>query len=118
MRGEGMMASWPPPQREDRFKIGDKIWWHVPTVMDWCNSWAPPLDKPVTVIAVKDKKNSSHTQLVRITPNYCPWGDEFGGEWFLPVGIKSHNDKAYTGRPDVKRLREWKHERERERWGR
>lgn len=109
------MADWPPPQREDRFKVGDEIWWHVPTVMDCCNSWAPDTSKPVRVIAVKDKRNSSHTQLVRVTPNYCPFTDEFGGEWFLPVGIQSHNDPAYYNRPDVQRLLEWKRERWKER---
>lgn len=20
--------SWPPPQREDRFEVGDEVWWH------------------------------------------------------------------------------------------
>ena len=100
---------WPPPMREDRFSVGDEVWWHIPTVMDHCRSWAPNITKPVTVIAVKnhtlmsgsDRPASGHWQLVRVSPNYCPWGDEFDGLWFLPTGIKSHNDAAYRNRPDV-----------------
>lgn len=110
------MAAWPPPQREDLFQVGDVVWYNIPVVMDCCRSWAPDITKPVTVIAVKDAgHNTSHKQLIRVTPNYNPYGDEFGGIWFLPVGIESHNDKAYSMRPDVVALREWQIEREKTR---
>lgn len=97
--------SWPPPQRADRFNVGDEVWWNIPTVMDACNTWAPDITKPVKVIAVRDHKNTAHAQLVRVSPNYCPWGDEFDGTWLLPVGIRSHNDDAYRNRPDFIHIR-------------
>ncbi len=84
--------------RQDKFKIGDSIWWHIPTVMEHCRSWAPDICNPTTVIAVEDitnphlQKAAGHTQRVRIAPNYCPYGDEFSGGWFNPTGKKSHND--------------------------
>jgi hypothetical protein len=86
----------------ERFSVGDEVWWHVPTVMDSCRTWAPDISKPTKIIAVKDREgwavdqvNPCHPQLVRVSPNYCPWGDEFDGSWLLPVGIKSHNDPAF-----------------------
>lgn len=109
--------SWPPPQREDRFSVGDEVWWNIPVVMDFCRTWAPDITKPVTVIAVKEHTNSGHSQMVRVSPNYCPHTDEFDGGWFLPVGIQTHNDPAYRNRPDVVALREWRHEAETRRWG-
>jgi hypothetical protein len=89
--------------RTDRFEVGDEVWWHIPTVMDFCRSWAPDITKPTTVIAVKDHpcgasdhpNRARHSQLVRVSPNYCPYGDEFEGSWLLPVGVKSHNDAAF-----------------------
>jgi len=82
---------------ERLFKVGDVVWWHVPTVMDHCRTWAPDISKPVTVIDVQDVPCplGGHPQLVRVSPNYSPYGDEFAGSWFLPVGIKTHNDPAY-----------------------
>lgn len=79
------------------FKVGDEVWWHVPSVMAHCRTWAPDTLKPVSIVAVQDAKgvNLPHPQLVRVSPNYCPYGDEFSGSWFLPVGIRSHNDAAY-----------------------
>lgn len=82
----------------ERFKVGDVVWWNVPTVMDHCRAWAPDTLKPVTIIAAEDRPSPNgvgHPQLVRVSPNYCPYGDEFSGDWFLPVGIRSHNDPAY-----------------------
>jgi len=89
--------------RLDRFSVGDEVWWHIPTVMACCRSWAPDITKPTKIIAVRDKPlgpdgklhNSSHTQLVRVSPNYSPYGDEFEGSWLLPVGVRSHNDAGY-----------------------
>lgn len=90
------------PQRQDKFAVGDKVWWHIPTVMDHCRTWSPDITRPVKIIAVKEREpgsngkiNAGHTQLVRVSPNYCPWGDQFDGSWLLPVGIKSHNDPAF-----------------------
>lgn len=102
------MRTWPPPVREDRFTVGDEVWWHIPTVMDFCRTWAPDITKPVKIIAVRDHKNASHSQLVRVSPNYCPYGDEFDGSWFLPTGIKDHNDPAFRNRPDIIALGEWR----------
>ena len=86
----------------ERFSVGDEVWWHVPTVMDCCRTWSPNITKPTKIIAVKDREgwsigkiNPSHPQLVRVSPNYCPWGDEFDGGWLLPVGITTHNDPAF-----------------------
>lgn len=82
----------------ERFSVGDEVWWHVPTVMQHCRTWAPVIDKPVTIVEVQDRPSPNgvvHPQLVRVSPNYCPYGDEFGGDWFLPVGIQSHNDAAF-----------------------
>jgi len=89
--------------RTDRFAVGDEVWWHIPTVMDHCRSWAPDITRPTTIIAVREHpcaapdhvNRSRHTQLVRVQPNYCPWGDEFEGGWLLPVGVRSHNDEAF-----------------------
>lgn len=85
--------------REDRFAVGDEVWWNVPVVMEHCRTWAPDITRPTTVIAVKDRPPrfipASHSQLVRVSPNYCPYGDEFDGIWLLPTGIKTHNDPAY-----------------------
>jgi hypothetical protein len=98
--------SWPPPLRQDRFVVGDEVWYHVPTVMDACRTWAPDISKPARIIAVRDierrpdgKVPSGHTQMVRVSPNYCPHGDEFNGGWFLPVGIQTHNDPAFRNAP-------------------
>lgn len=110
-------TTWPPPMREDRFKVGDEVWWHVPTVMECCRTWAPDITKPVTVVAVRDHRNSGHSQLVRVSPNYCPWDNEFDGSWLLPVGIKSHNDPAFRDRPDVVANREWRQRQEAKREG-
>lgn len=102
-----MSRVWPPPQRADRFAVGDVIWWNVPVVMSSCVTWAPDITQPVKVIEIKDKKSpGGHSQLVRVSPNYCPYGDEFDGLWFLPVGIHSHNELAYRERPDVIARRE------------
>lgn len=104
---------WPPPMREDRFAVGDEVWWHIPTVLAACTTWAPDITKPVTIIAVKDRHpgpsgrvNAGHSQLVRVSPSYCPYSDEFDGTWLLPVGIKHHNDPAYCNRPDIIARRE------------
>lgn len=98
--------SWPPPLRQDRFAVGDEVWYHIPTVMDACRTWAPDITRPTKIIAVRDipipegwtRPNSGHTQMVRVSPNYCPHGDEFNGGWFLPVGIRDHNDPAWRNR--------------------
>ena len=76
--------------RTDKFAVGDVVEWNTPIVMQHCRTWAPDITKPVTVIAVSSIDNEhlqragGHTQLVRIEPNYCPWGDEFSGTWFKP----------------------------------
>lgn len=83
---------------ERPFAVGDEVWWHVPTVMDHCRTWTTDISKPVTIIAVQDRpcpRGIGHPQLVRVSPNYCPYGDEFEGSWFLPVGIKHHTDPSY-----------------------
>ena len=79
------------------FKVGDEVWWHVPSVMDLCRTWCPDTNKPTTIIAVRPAPGIrvDHPQQVRVSPNYSPYGDEFSGAWFLPVGIQSHNDPAY-----------------------
>lgn len=98
---------WPPPMRADRFAVGDEVWWNIPVVMSSCNTWAPDITKPVTVIEVNDSKGpGGHSQMVRVSPNYCPYGDEFNGLWFLPVGVRSHNEPSYRNRPDVIARRE------------
>lgn len=109
--------TWPPPLRTDRFNVGDEVWYHVPTVMDGCRTWAPDITKPTTIIAVRDipvgpngRVNSGHTQMVRVSPNYCRYGDEFNGGWFLPVGIKSHNDPAFREMMDRARAALQHHE--------
>jgi hypothetical protein len=85
--------------RKDRFEVGDEVWWNIPVVMDCCNTWAPDITKPTKIIAVRDRPPSfngkGHSQMVRVLPNYCPWGDEFEGTWLLPTGVLSHNDRAY-----------------------
>jgi len=105
-----MLRGWEHDIRKDRFAVGDEAWWNVPVVMACCNTWAPDTLKPVTIIAVSDKptraeglKPHLHAQMVRVSPNYSPWGDEFDAVWLLPVGIRSHNDKAYWAM-----LEEWR----------
>ena len=107
------MSGWPPPLRDDRFAVGDEVWYHVPTVMDACRTWAPDTLKPTRIIAVRDipigksgRVNSGHTQMVRVSPNYCPHGDEFNGGWFLPPGIKTHNDPAFRALMDRARAQQ------------
>lgn len=97
----------------ERFSVGDEVWWHVPTVMDCCNTWTPNITKPTKIIAVKDREgwsigraNPCHPRLVRVSPNYCPWGDEFDGSWLLPVGITSHNDPAFRALTEQPRTSE------------
>lgn len=90
--------TYPPKLRYDKFKVGDEVCWCIPVVMACCHSWAPDITSPTKVIAVKDRKpsiNNGHTQLVRVSPNYCPFTDEFEGTWFLPTGVLSHNDPRY-----------------------
>jgi hypothetical protein len=76
--------------RTDKFAVGDVVEWNTSIVMQHCRTWAPDITTPVTVIAVRSVDNEhlqragGHTQLVRIEPNYCPWGDEFSGTWFKP----------------------------------
>ena len=76
-----------------RFAIGDEVWWHVPTVMASCRTWAPDITKPTKIIAVNEGNwiGIAHPQQVRVAPSYCPYGDEFGGSWFLPIGFTDHN---------------------------
>lgn len=90
--------SYPPRLRHDKFAVGDEVWWHIPTVMACCRSWSPDITKPTKITAVTDRApsiNNGHTQLVRVSPNYCPFTDEFEGTWLLPVGVRSPNDPAY-----------------------
>lgn len=76
-----------------RFEVGDEVWWHVPTVMDFCNTWAPDITRPTKIIAVETRAGggTGHPQMVRVSPNYCPHGDQFDASWFLPVGVTDHN---------------------------
>ena len=77
--------------RTDVFAIGDRVEWNVPVVMQFCRTWAPDITKPVEIIAVRSAGNehlqraAGHTQLVRVSPNYSPFDDEFSGAWFKPT---------------------------------
>jgi hypothetical protein len=61
------------PLRQDRFAVGDEVYYHIPTVMAGCINWAPPLDAVAKIIAVRDvprtldgKIAGTHTQIVRV----------------------------------------------------
>jgi hypothetical protein len=88
------------PLRTDTFAVGDEVWWLVPTVMEFCRTWAPDTLKPTAIIAVRPielehvQRNAGHTQYVRVSPNYCPYSDEFSGAWFNPTGVKHHTETA------------------------
>lgn len=77
--------------RTDTFQVGDMVEWHMPTVMKFCRTWAPDTSKPTEIIAIRPvgkphmEANAGHTQYVRVSPNYCPYGDEFSGAWFRPI---------------------------------
>ena len=76
-----------PPTRQDRYRRGDKVEWLLPVVMQNCRTWAPDLTKEFSIIAVRDAPGvrPEHCQLVRVAPNYSPYGDEFSGGWFKPI---------------------------------
>lgn len=77
--------------RTDRYEVGDVVEWHLPTVMASCHTWAPDVSRPTTIIAVEDiesaggREAAGHSQHVRVSPNYCPYGDGFSGAWFKPL---------------------------------
>ncbi len=73
-----------------RFEVGDVVWWHIPTVMDHCRTWAPDITRPVKLIAVSSTDGGD--EMVRVQPNYFKHGDEFNASWFLPVGVQHHNE--------------------------
>lgn len=86
-------------KRDDKFKVGDKVWWNVPVVMQACRTWVPDTMKPTVVIAVRDHMpNAGHSQLVRVSPNYCPYGDEFDGSWFYPINREKDCAIDHNGR--------------------
>lgn len=77
--------------RQDTYKVGDAVKWRLSVVAEHCLTWAPDLTKEYTVIEVRDETNphlqraAGHTQQIRVSPNYCPYGDKFSGAWFEPV---------------------------------
>lgn len=76
-----------PVTRMDRYRPGDKVEWLLPAVMANCRTWAPDMTKEFSIIAVREAPGvrREHCQLVRVTPNYSPYGDEFSGSWFKPI---------------------------------
>ena len=92
------------PVRQDKFQVGDRLFWNTPVCMDHCYTWYPPSDVEYTCIEVRDiesphgMRGAGHTQMVRVKPNYNKWGDEFSGVWFYPIDRETGNSIDHNGR--------------------